>query len=171
MIERYINADVFTSQEKFILVPAPIGETEFENGFIAQVVRRHPFVNLRLGLRGGVREGEACILDTNNIVPYKIAIVGIHRRQQEGWKDAPEFLQRALEPFEEFRQDQDIATAGIPGTGFSGLRGGADPEAIKDVLELAPLRFHVYQDGLAGDRAEVLQANPDLEDQVALEEV
>lgn len=172
MIERYVNADVFTSEEEYLLVPAPIGETEFEEGFIGQVIARHPFVEHKLRNRGGVKEGEVVILNhAIDVLPYNIAVAGIHRRQQEGWKDAPELLQHALKPLEEFSTYAHIATAGIPGTGFSGLRGGAEPEAIKDVLDLASLRFHVYQNGMSGDRAKVLEADPDRSDQIQLTDV
>lgn len=172
MIERYVNADVFTSKEEYLLVPAPIGETEFNEGFIGQVIARHPFVAYKLRNRGGVAEGEVVILKHDiDVLPYKLAIAGIHKRQQEGWKDTPELLQNALKPLEDFVTYAHVASAGIPGTGFSGLRGNADSEAIKGVMDSSSLRFHVYQNGLSGDRAEVLSADPDLEDHARLTEV
>jgi hypothetical protein len=173
MIERYVNADVFTSREELVLVPIPAQETEFNEGFAAQVMQRYPLAQERIGEKGGLDPGEAILVGTMGGDKlwwplHSLVIAGIHRRQESGWRDAPYLLDGVLRWLYQAHTEATLATAGIPGTGFSGLRGGADTDAIRATLDKSRLRVSVYQDGLSGDRAEVLNADPDLQDHAAL---
>lgn len=169
MIERYVNSDVFTSREELILVPVPTNETEFTEGFVAQVVQRYPLAQERINKKGGLDPGEAILVGTMAGDKlwwplHSLVIAGIHYRKENGWKDSPHLLQGVLGWLQQAHSETTLATAGIPGTGFSGLRGGADVDAIKMALENSNVRVSVYQDGLSGDRVEALQVAPDLED-------
>ncbi len=175
MIERYKNDDAFNALEDVLLVPLPIGETNVPGGFGGEVLRRFKIAQIRFSQHSGLAPAEVLMVghlgqEQPWIPAYSLALTGLHRQQSRGWEDTPAMLQEALDTISQTRrltQNPKLATAGIPGTGFSGLRGNADPEAIKHVLDAHTTRITVYQDSFAGDRAKVTE-NPLQSDKVQL---
>lgn len=173
MIERYVQDDALNAREPLLLVPLPIFEIEFNEGFAGQVMRQFPEAVDVLKGRGGMTPGDFEIVpgiihdkEENTLTrkPYSLVLAGIHARTERGWKNTPQALTLVLQRLVLSGQGLQIATAGIPGTGFSGLRGGADIEAIKQALDdNKNMLVSVYQDGYSGDRAEVLYADPVLD--------
>lgn len=170
MIDGYRQDDALNAVEDVLLVPAPIRESRFSEGFIGHVVRTFPIADVRLKSRGGVNAGDILFVGHLGeerrawIPPYTLAFAGIHyRNEQNGWQHSPELLAQSLGRIAEvsyWQQDTKVATAGIPGTGWSGLSGSADIDAIRQTLEDTPMKVYVYQDSYSGDRAEVLEADP-----------
>ncbi len=169
MIERYKSEDAFSATEDFLLVPVPIDEVEITGGFAGEVFRRFSLASVRLHEKGGLSEAEVLIIgrlgrEQRWIPAYSIALAGIHRQQSHGWNDTPARLEAALDTIAakntQSHLPNTLATAGIPGTGFSGLRGDASPEEIKQTLEAHSLLVTVYQNDVAGDRAALLEATP-----------
>lgn len=176
MIERYRSDDALNALEDVLLVPLPIGETDVPGGFAGEVLRRFPIAQIRLSESRGLEPAQVLMVGSHGreeiwTPAYSLALTGLHRQQSQGWEETPEFLKESLASISQYtsygRRVKRLATAGIPGTGFSGLRGNASPEAIKQVLEDHKLLVTVYQDGFAGDRAEVIE-NPLQSDQVQL---
>lgn len=175
MIDRYKNDDAFRATEELLLVPVPIKETDDLGGFAGQVMERFGLAEAKLRMRGGLDTSEILIIghlgqEKRTWLPaYSLALCGIHHREADGWTRSPEYLKESLDRIKvatELGVRARVATAGIPGTGFSGLRGNASPEAIREVLGVHELGFTVYQDGLSGDRAKLLHADPSLDDEL-----
>lgn len=179
MIERYVQDDALNAQEPLLLVPLPIFQIKFDEGFAGQITRRFPLMQEALKKRDGITLGDFEIVpgvmhntadNTITRKPYDLVLAGIHERNQRGWQNAPQALANVLQGLVLRGKELQIATAGIPGTGFSGLRGDADIEAIKQALEDNNyINVSVYQDSYAGDRAEVLYADPALDASSELE--
>lgn len=171
MIIKYENKNAFNAGENLLLVPVPVKATSDFQGFAGQVVDRFPIASLRLRNLRGLNPGQLEIVGSLGgeyrwMAKYSLALCGIHYREAEGWRQTPELLGQALDSIvaaTELGGAATIATAGIPGTGFSGLRGNADPSRIKSVLESHPLAITVYQDDVAGDRARMLAETPPLQ--------
>lgn len=174
MIEKYKNEDAFNAIEDLLLVPTPIDETNISSGFAGQVIKRYPLVDVRLKERGGLGESEILIVrylgrEERWVPAYSLALCGIHRQQERGWESAAEYLEAGLDKLiDRTSPERKLATAGIPGTGYSGLRGNASPDAIKAALERHPMKVTVYQDSLAGDREELTYADPSLDARVSI---
>ena len=167
MIEKYKNENAFSAVEDLLLVPTPIDEMTITSGFAGQVIKRFPLVDVKIRERGGLEASEILIVgnlgsEQRWIPAYSLALCGIHRQQQNGWKDSPEYLQIGLDKLAKRFTGKKLATAGIPGTGYSGLRGDASPEEIKAVLDNHEMLVTVYQDSLSGDREELIYADPSL---------
>ena len=170
MIERYVNDDALNAREDVLLVPMPIGETDVPGGFAGEILRRFPIASIRLSEHGGLQPAEVRMVGSLGreqpwFPAYSLALTGLHRQQRQGWARTPEYLQESLDTIRKYRTPgrsgaPTLATAGIPGTGFSGLRGDASPEQIKRTLDEHGLLVIVYQDNLAGDRAVLDQADP-----------
>lgn len=174
MIERYKSEDAFSALEDLLLVPVPINETNIPGGFAGQVIKKFPLVDIRLKERGGLEETEILIVghlgrEERWVPAYSLALCGIHRQQERGWESAAEYLKAGLDKLvDRTSSDRKLATAGIPGTGYSGLSGNASPEDIKNVLDQHSMRVTVYQDSFAGDREELTYADPPLDAKVSL---
>jgi hypothetical protein len=174
MITQYKNEDAFNASEDLLLVPLPIhARAEFQ-GFAGQVMRRFPIAEIALRETEGLGEGETLVVGYEGgyarwAQPYSLALCGLHRRAQYGWQYTPQYLQMALDRLQASRDKRlTIATAGIPGTGYSGLLGGAEPSDIKAILEAHPVLVTVYQDNTAGDRAALLEVDSPLDGTQAL---
>ncbi len=168
MISKELPGDALQATEEFVLVPVSTDTHTPTSGFYQSVLERHPIAALRLGnhfsSEGPLAAGEIFIVDFSGIlVPaYSLAFAGIHRAGDRGWQDAPDSLEHALSSIPHYRMGRAarIATAGIPGTGFSGLKGGADPEAIRAVLEKSKRSIVVYHNDFSGDREPLVKREP-----------
>lgn len=164
MIRKYATKNAFEATEDMLLVPMPAGRVLELEGFAGQVMSRFPFARYRLEERNGLRVGEAFLVGPDSghgqyVSPYNLAFCGIHQRVKDGWQRAPMHLTNALDTLANATDKgyrATVATAGIPGTGFSGLRGDANPDEIRLALEAHALDITVYQDSLSGDRAALL---------------
>lgn len=174
MIEKYKNENAFNASEDLLLVPIPIDEMIITSGFAGQVIKKFPNVEAKIRERGGLEASEILIIgdlgtEERWIPAYSLALCGIHRQQQNGWKDSPAYFQIGLDTLSKRFTGKKLATAGIPGTGYSGLRGDASPEEIKAVLDNHEMLVTVYQDSIAGDREKLTYANPSLSEGAELE--
>lgn len=145
MIEHYVNDDALNALEDILLVPMPIGETDVPGGFAGEILRRFPIASIRLSEHGGLQPAEVRMVGSLGreqpwLPAYSLALTGLHRQQRQGWARTPEYLQESLDTIQKYRTPgrsgtPKLATAGIPGTGLSGLRGNASPERIKRTLD------------------------------------
>ena len=168
MIVSEIPGDALKATEEFLLVPFPVGDYyEPRDGFARQVSDTFPDANLWLQenlAQHGMRSGEIKIYEfpDSSVASYALAFAGIHVPGQDGWKDTPRYLERALKKMPAYRLGRAarIATAGIPGNGFNGLKGGADSNLIRNTLEASDRKITVYRRGVIGDRAPLEDAAP-----------
>lgn len=168
MIERYVSDDALRAKEEILFVPVPVNATEIEDGFAGQVLRAYPLAESRLQTRGGLEEGRVLYVGTlagdwRWLPLYTLAFAAIHHREPNGWEESPTILRGVLAGIAERFSDKRLAVAGIPGTGFSGIKSAVRPSTIEDVMEESAMRITVYQNGLSGDRAELLHADPQLD--------
>ncbi len=160
MIIKEQPGNTLNSTEEFVLVPISSDTHDPTSGFYRTALDRFPLAKIRLGKRflseGPLEPGEVFIVEFAGLQTpsYALAFAGIHRVGEYGWRDAPENLAAALEniPARRLGRTSRIATAGIPGTGFSGLKGGADPTAIRAALDESSRHIVIYHDDLSGDR-------------------
>jgi hypothetical protein len=160
--------DALDAEEEFLLVPAPVGATQgFNEGFLGQVVKAFPAVAERIREKGGVRCGELYLVGHSGqrvggwLPAYTLALAGIHYREPNGWNESPDMLRAVMDKIqsEAPRNSVKLATAGIPGTGNSGLRGNAS-NGVQEVLMRHSLPVVVYRQGFEGQGARMLEAVP-----------
>jgi hypothetical protein len=159
MIKREVDDSPFNATEDYLLVPVPAGTQELPTGgFAAQVLERFPVgrrtFERRLG-RSALDAGEVWTAHSvmKSQASYFLAFAAIHLPEARGWKDAPQYLEQALADlprrnsfvYDLHNRPISVATAGIPGTGYSGLRGDADPEAMRAALEATEREIHIYR--------------------------
>ena len=176
MIERYVNDDALNAHEQMLLVPTPIGETTFEERFIGQVIHRFPDAAERIDSYGGLNAGDIVVMgalsgEANWVPTYSLVFAGIHRRREAGWNNAPALLSGVLDKLYIKYNGNKLATAGIPGSGYSGLRGNALPASMEEVLRVSPLDIVVYNRGLSGDRVKLREADPQLDTYLRLQHI
>lgn len=170
MITKYVNGNALNATERVLFVPVPIEDTTITGGFAKDVFDRFPLVKTKFLEQNGFDEAQVIMvgeLGGQNrwaASPYSIALAGIHRVQPGGWNLSHEFVTGALDEITriEHTGTLTVATAGIPGTGLSGLKGNAHTELIRKSMQQHDLSITVYRDNLAGDRAAVLAVQPDL---------
>lgn len=165
MIIEYKDGDALEATEKCILVPVAIDSPYIpSSGFVKSAMERFPDVRSRIYQRlpfNQFRPGEMISVRLNSgAVAELVALVGLHRHMARGWKRAPENLRTSLHQIAEQFGNIAIATASIPGTGFSGVKGGAESEKIRAVLEETDHSITVYQRRDAFDREPRTQTEP-----------
>jgi hypothetical protein len=84
--------------------------------------------------------------------------------EQDGWQHSPTNLEIALYNMPPYRLGRAarIATAGIPGTGFSGLKGNVNVQEMYDAIERSTRSVVIYHRNLAGDRGPLTFRAPTL---------
>lgn len=177
MIERYKTDDALNATEKFLLVPTPIRQTREISGFAGQVMDKFSIVGEMLEEKEGLEAAEVLLIGTLGekrdvwLPRYTLALCGTHHNDSEGWANTPEYLTTGLDYIEttsSLEADIKVATASIPGTGFSGIKGDASPDAILNALEAHNLKITMYQRGSSGDREEAVYADPTRYEKVSL---
>lgn len=160
MIVAEKKGDVFGAEEELLLVPLSSGPYRIPGSSFAQeVATRFPLAEAWLKNQldfqalqpGGVR----IYSEPSFWAPaYTLAYAGLHQPGDRGWEESPACLEIALYQMPERRLGRTarIAVAGIPGTGFSGLKGGADPQAIRHALEASSREIVIYHRASSGDR-------------------
>lgn len=176
MIERRIyNQSALDAREEMLLVPVAVGATDITEGFARQVLDVYPLAEERLKTRRGLNESEIMMVGTMGgdarwLPLYTLVFAAIHHRQEKGWQRAPEMLNDVLDNlYERVGTHSRLATAGIPGAGFSGIKGDASPEQVENALDQSPLRVFVYFDHYSGDREKLQYADPPLVDKAQLD--
>lgn len=167
MIIREVDESPFSAKEDYLLVPYPVGTTELPTGnsFAAQVLDRFPVGRSQLERalgNGALSLGQVVKARSLEHDPfnsnYILAFAAIHLQQPEGWKVAPSALSLALEDLQSrggySPEPPSVATAGIPGTGYSGIRGDADPWAMREALERSDRLITIYR------RSEIFDNEP-----------
>lgn len=158
----------FNATERYLFVPVP-AETDRlpTDGFVGDVMRRLPFASVALSQimrEGGFGFGEVRVAENPSrlwSLPYKIAFAAIHLERSQGWQEAPLGVLEALDALPKLPDgERTVATAGIPGTGLSGLRGDANVKAIRAVLEAHPLEVTVYVRHEDGEREPRVRVEP-----------
>lgn len=176
MIIDEVKGDALEAKEPLLLVPTPIGETEFYDGFIGQVVRRFPQVQDKINARGGLGVSETMLVgplsgDKLELAEYTLVFAAFHRRREGGWNNSPALLANVLTRLHEEYPISKLATAGIPGEGYSGLLGHVDSWSVGTVLQMSEQEVVIYRrEDRAGDREGRIEGNPDLSDKFGLVE-
>jgi hypothetical protein len=169
MIERRINGNAFYACEDMLLVPVPGFATDFEDGFVGEVAQIFPESTRAISAGGGLALGGLMVYGAlegtpNWQQPYSLTFAAIHLREENGWQFAPALLENVLERLtDEYGTEKTLATAGVPGTGLSGLRGDATPVKILSVLDNCDLAVTIYDRGPAGDREPLEYPEPTLQ--------
>lgn len=154
--------------EELLLIPVSTGPYhEPTSGLALQVEHKYPQAGawLRKQLNGKELEAGAIKIyefEERDIAAYALVFAGIHTPGKDGWRGAHEHVAKALKQMPERRigRAARIATAGIPGTGFSGLKGNADINAIRSTLERSSREIFVYHRSFAGDREPIEPSAP-----------
>jgi hypothetical protein len=171
MIERTVEGDALDAREDMLLVPMPINDATVHEGFARQVLNRYPITQRLVDAKQGLSAGEFMMVGTKAGDPswrpsYTLVLAALHRREVYGWQLADTFLSDIMHRIHQIYAPNRMATAGIPGSGYSGLPGDAHPERMRGVLEDSPLMISIYQRGPSGDRAKLLEADPPNQDRV-----
>ena len=154
--------------EELLFVPVSTGPYhEPTSGLALQVEHTYPQAADWLRKQLNDKELEAGAIkiyefEERDIAAYALVFAGIHSPRKEGWKGTHEHIAKALKKMPERRigRAARIAMAGIPGTGFSGLKGNADINAIRNTLERSNREIYVYHRNLAGDREPIELSAP-----------
>lgn len=168
MIERRINGDAFHATEDMLLVPIPGYATAFNEGFVGEVARRFPEATRAITESGGMALGGFMVYGAledspNWQQPYSLTFAAVHLREENGWQFAPTLLENTLDMLADvYGTERTLATAGVPGTGLSGLRGDATPVKILSVLDDADLAITIYDRTPSGDREPLEYPEPTL---------
>lgn len=168
MIERRVNGDAFHATQDMLLVPIPGFATDFDEGFAGGVARRFPEATRAISESGGMALGGLMVYGALEDSPnwkqrYSLAFAAIHLREENGWRFAPALLDNILDRMvDEYGADKSLATAGVPGTGLSGLRGDATPVKMLSVLDKTDIPVTIYDYGLSGDREPLEFSEPSL---------
>lgn len=173
MIKKYVNGNPLDiATENYLLVPVAAETSRMpDEGFVVDVIKRHigARASFECALHSQFGMGDVLITDRTDDAPYEIVFAALHRHGAGGWKEAPEALSSVLESLPDVRgPNVSVATAGIPGTGLSGLKGGADINAIKGVLEVSPKGIVVYTRKGIIDREPRTLSDPLPQDSIAL---
>lgn len=176
MIVAERNANVFEASEELLFVPISVGDDHKPtSGFAMAVEECFPTAATWLQDRlqyNPLRFGEVHTFEGGGgwLPAYALMFAGIHAPGERGWEEAPAAVEIALyqAPARRLGHTARIAVAGIPGTGFSGIKGNADPDAIRASLMRSEREVVVYHHNSAGDREPRSLMNTPPTDRVAV---
>ena len=160
MIVAEKNANVFEASEELLFVPISVGDYHKPtSGFAMAVEEAFPTAAIWLQdrlLYNPLRLGEVHTFEGGRgwLPAYALMFAGVHAPGERGWEEAPAAVEIALyqAPAKRLGRTARIAVAGIPGTGFSGIKGNADPDAIRAALIRSDRDVVVYHHNTSGDR-------------------
>lgn len=160
MIVAEKNANIFEASEELLFVPISAGDYHKPtSGFAKTVEDRFPTAAIWLQDKlqhHPMRLGEVHTFEGGCewLPAYALMFAGVHAPGERGWEEAPAAVEIALyqAPAQRLGRLARIAVAGIPGTGFSGIKGNADPEAIRAALIHSDRDVVVYHHNTSGDR-------------------
>ncbi len=150
MIVARVEGDALRAPQTGLLVPIAADIVRMPtSGFIRDAIDYYPVVrfamNSRVEANMVFQLGETLLLEEDDRGRNKfIALVAMHRHVERGWVHAHGILKTSLEETYTKLGKISIATAGVPGTGYSGIKGAADPEKIEEMLETTIHPITIY---------------------------